>query len=311
MPDEPQEKRAPAVWAVVLGYNNAPDTVECLKSLEAGGHANLELLLVDNNSADQTIELCTEAVPGLHVIKNEKNLGFAGGFNVGLTHCLDQGADLIFMVNNDTVVDAQLVSRLVEAAEADPGTGILVPKIFYNDRREVIWSAGSRYRRFPPAIVLRRTKTPGDGRFDADEVLDFATTCALLLTRQMLKDTGLLDTNFFFFYDDYDLCIRAREAGYSIRYVPGAHMWHKVSVSTKAGSRSPFFWRTHGRGEAIFCRKHRKYRLMTGVVHRLYVFLRLIAEGRFYALGPFLQGYREGMRAEIAPVPRWRDSAAT
>lgn len=308
MPDEPQEKRAPAVWAVVLGYNNAPDTVECLKSLEAGGHVGLELLLVDNNSADQTIELCTEAVPGLHVIKNEKNLGFAGGFNVGLTHCLDHGADLIFMVNNDTVVDGQLLSRLVEAAVADAGAGILVPKIFYNDRREVIWSAGSRYRRFPPAIVLRGTKTPDDGRFDNDTALEFATTCALLLTRQMLKDTGLLDTNFFFFYDDYDLCIRAREAGYSIRYVPGAHMWHKVSVSTKAGSRSPFFWRTHGRGEAIFCRKHRKYRLMTGVVHRLYVFLRLIAEGRFYALSPFLRGYREGMRAEIEPVPKWRES---
>jgi GT2 family glycosyltransferase len=295
--------REPLVWAVTLGFNNAGDTVECLQKLAESNYGNMRLMLVDNGSSDGTVAEVAQALPSVKIVKIGRNIGFAAGFNVGIQEALSQGADYVFMINNDTVVSPDLVAGLVSEGEGHLSAGIIVPKIFYHDHPDVVWSAGSRYRPFPPAIILRRTKGPDDGRYDSEPELEFATTCALLLKRQLLVDVGLLDTNFFFYCEDYDLCIRAREAGYSIRFVPGAVMRHKVSMSTKAGSRNPFFWETYGRSEAIFCRKHRKRRWMTGWFHVAYIVARFVFEGKYYGLVPFMKGFSAGRRQEIRQVP--------
>jgi GT2 family glycosyltransferase len=236
------------------------------------------------------------------------NIGFARGFNAALAYAMRQGADFIFMLNNDTVVDAETVGNLAAAAQAEPRAGIVVPKIYYFDQPEVVWSAGSRFRRFPPAVVLRRTAGADDGRYDRELNLEFTTTCALLLRRSLIEDVGLLDPNFFILYDDYDLSLRAREQGYLIRFAPDAHLRHKVSKSTAVGAPNPFYWFHYGRSAMIFCRKHQRRRLMTGPWHRWYVILRFLAEGKHFGLRPFLKGLRAGRTATLLPVPRWDDA---
>jgi GT2 family glycosyltransferase len=298
---------APSVWAVVVGYNHVEDSVECLQSLAKSEWPGLRTVFVDNNSGDGSAERIRAGLPGTVVIRMKENVGFARGYNVGLAHALAQGADFVFMLNNDTTVNESTVRRLVEASQAHPEAGILVPKIYYFDFPDAIWSAGSKYRRFPPVVVLRKTKGPDDGRYDADPVLEFATTCALLFPRRFLEQVGLLDPNYFIFYDDYDLSLRARDAGFTIRLVPDAHLWHKVSTSTQAGTRSPFFWTNYGRSEMIFCRRQRHHRWLTGWVHRLYVMARLVAEGKSFGLAPFIEGMRAGRGCELKPVPRWND----
>ncbi|MBP7830954.1 MAG: glycosyltransferase family 2 protein [Kiritimatiellae bacterium] len=295
----------PRVWAVTLGFNNAADTVECLQSVVRSKGVDLRLLLVDNASRDDTVERVLKEFPAAGVIRLKENTGFARGFNVGLVHALREGADFVFMVNNDTTIAPDLLRRLVDAAAAEPRAAILVPKIYYYDEPKVVWSAGARFRAFPPAIVIRRGRAEDDGSLDAPLDLPFATTCALGFPRRALETLGLLDRNFFFFSEDYDLSLRARGAGELIRFVPEAHMWHKVSKSTKVGSPNPFFWRTYGRSTRIFCRKHRRaHPWMTGPAHLLYVLLRMIAEGKRFGVRPFLEGWREGGRAEVLPVPQ-------
>lgn len=295
-----------SVWAVVVGYNHVDDTRECLQSLVAGGFPAGRVVFVDNRSSDDSAGIVRREFPAAAVILMAENVGFARGYNVGMAHALAQGAEFVFILNNDTVVDAHTVDRLVADARAHPEAGVFAPKIFYYDHKDVVWSAGSRYRRFPPAVVLRRTEGPDDGRYDDAPELEFITTCALLFPRAFLDKVGLLDANFFILHDDYDLSIRARQAGFAIRLVPAAHLWHKVSKSTQVGAPNPFVWRHAGRSEAIFRRRHRAaYPWMTGGFHLGYVLLRMVAEGKTYGVKPFLQGFREGHRAELKPVPRW------
>ncbi len=297
------------IWAVVVGYNHVDDTRECLQSLVDGGFPEGRIVFVDNASQDDSAAIVHREFPAAVVIQMAENTGFARGYNTGMAHAMAQGADFVFILNNDTVADAHTVERLAADARAHPEAGILAPKIFYYDHKDTVWSAGSRYRRFPPAVVLRRTTGPDDGRFDHEPELEFITTCALLFPRAFLEKCGLLDGNFFILHDDYDISIRARQAGFSIRLVPEAHLWHKVSKSTQVGAPNPFVWRHAGRSEAIFRRRHQAaYPWLTGWIHLGYVMLRMVAEGKSYGIKPFIAGFREGQKAELKPVPRWTDS---
>ena len=300
-------QQQPVVWAVVLGYNHVEDTLECLASLARTTYRPFEILYVDNGSEPDVPERVREQAPGCHVLRLEPNAGVAGGFNAGLAHALEQGADYVVIFNNDTTADPALVERLVAAAVADPGIGMAVPKIYYYDHPDTIWSAGSVFRRFPPVVYMRKTRSADDGRFDQPQDLDYATFCVILFSRALLEQAGLMDPDYHFLYEDYDLCLRAREAGFRIRYAPDAHARHKISKTTGAGTNNPKFWRTYGRSEAIFTRKFRRYRWLTGWTHALYIVLRFLAEGNPYGWRPYLAGWRQGAREPLHPPPALGD----
>jgi hypothetical protein len=292
------------VWIVTLGYNHIDDTLECLQSLSASEGGPYALLFVDNASTDGSPEKVRAAFPIAHVLENGANLGFARGFNEGLKYAAAHGAQYVFMINNDTIVDPACVKNLLADAEANPDAGIWVPKILYYADRDVIWSAGSRFRAFPPAIVMRGTRHPDDGSFDAPRDIRYATSCALLFSRRFLGEVGMLDGDYFILCDDYDLCIRALEAKVPIRFVPEAKMWHKVSKSTGVGTPNPFFWKQYGRSTAILFRKHANHPWVTGPVAFLYILARMVVEGHRYGFRPFLEGWREGRRATLTPPER-------
>lgn len=293
----------PSVWAVTLGFNNAEDTVACLKSLAASVGVELHLVFTDNASKDDSVARVLAECPAVHVLQTGANLGFARGFNVGMNYCLQQGADYVLMINNDTVVAPDCVRKLLDAALQQPRAGLCAPKIFYFDHPRVIWSAGSRFRRFPPAVIMRKTADDDDGRYDSNTELEFVTTCALLASRRFLERVGLLDRDYFILYDDYDWSLRAREAGFDLRLVPQAHLWHKVSKSTGVGTRSPFFWTHYGRSTALFFRKHRHNRWLTSPIHLAYLLARILVEGKYFGLLPFMKGWREGGAAPLQKPP--------
>jgi GT2 family glycosyltransferase len=298
-----EDSRPWNVWVITLGYNHAEDSLECLKSLSQSERVAFTLLFTDNQSADDSVARVLAELPHVRVVETGENVGFARGFNAGMEYACSQGADAVFMINNDTVVAPDCLACLLKEALAHPEAGILVPKIYYYDDPKVIWSAGSRFRRFPPALVMRKTREEDRGQLDGERELAYATTCALLVTRPFLEKTGLLDRDYFIMYDDYDWSIRARENGFSIRFVPEAHMWHKVSKSTGVGTRNPFFWMHYGKSSAIFFRKHARYRWLTGPVHHLYLLARMLVEGTAFGVRPFLKGWWEGKKTELHPPP--------
>lgn len=297
----------PSIWSVVLGYNHADDSLECLQSLAASNCHHHTLLYVDNGSEESEARRVLDGMPQAFVLRFAKNVGVGRGFNAGLAYAMAHGADYVFMINNDTKVAPNTVNLLAAALTADRKVGIAVPKIFYYAYPDAIWSAGSRYRRFPPVVVMQKTRGADDGRYDRHCDLEFTTFCAAMLRRTMLEEIGLLDTDYHFYAEDYDMSLRARGAGYKIRLVPAAHIWHKVSKSIRAGSKNPAFWETYGRSEELFCRKHRGYRQLTGWLHRFYILARMVAEGKYFGVRPFLAGVRQGRAAELTPPPHCDD----
>jgi GT2 family glycosyltransferase len=292
------------IWAVVLGYNHPEDTIECLQSLAQVAYRPLTILYVDNGSDPAHCDAVLQAVPDCAVLRLEPNAGVAGGLNAGIRHAFDNGADYVVIHNNDTKVAPDFVGHLADAARAHPDAGMLVPKIYYYDHPDTIWSAGSVFRRFPPVVYMRKTRRPDDGRYDQPCDLDYATFCIIMFSRAMIEQAGLLDPDYHFLYEDYDLCIRSRDLGFRIRYVPQARVWHKISKTTGAGTPNPKFWHTYGRSESIFRRKFRRHRWLTGWTHALYVVLRFVYEGNPYGVKPYIQGWRQGARDPIHPPPR-------
>jgi len=288
---------SPLVYAVILNWNRCEDTLACLASLSRLDYPNLRVLLVDNGSSDGTPEAVARQFPDVEVIVNESNLGFAAGCNVGLRHALERGADYIFLLNNDTLVDPAALNHLI--ALSGPNVGIVAPKIYYAADPTRIWSVGGM--RHP--LTLEKT---GDGRGQIDvgqwdDVMerDYLVGCALLLSRRLLTEVGLFDERFFMYYEDSDLSLRARQAGFRLLLSPQARVWHKVAVSS-GGSDSPNerYWMARS-SVLFFCKHVRGLRWLIVWPYRtgsaIKTVLRLIWHGQGRSARAYLRGLRDGL----------------
>jgi len=120
----------PSVAIIVLNWNGRDDTIACMYSLQKLTYKRYQLIVVDNGSSDDSVSAIRAEFPSVHVIETGANLGFAEGNNVGIRHALDQGANYVLLLNNDTEVDEHLVDALVDAAESNADGGIFGPKIY-------------------------------------------------------------------------------------------------------------------------------------------------------------------------------------
>jgi GT2 family glycosyltransferase len=303
-PRSERDRRPPVVGIVVITWNNLADTLECMQSIASLAYDAKDVILVDNGSTDSSVPIVRDRFPGLRIIETGTNLGVAGGYNAGIQDALAREAEYILILNNDTTVAPDLLIRLVEVAVAKPDAAILMPKVLRYDEPDVIWSAGARYRRFPPAIVFRDRNRRESELTELPTSIAFAPACGLLIARRAFEDVGLFDPGYFFFYEDWDFCERVRAAGRAILYVPSARMWHKVSRTTR---RSPeLYWRVWGESSARFYRSYGGPAILSIPLHIGYLVAREAVQGNLRALPTFLSGVAAGLRRPIQPAPRLR-----
>lgn len=228
------EAPLPKVAIILVSYKGKEDTLECLRSLDALTYPFCAVIVVDQDSQDGTPDAVRDAFPGAHVIENPVNNGFAGGNNVGMRAALESGADYLFLLNNDTVVEPGLLEPLVTLAETDKRIGIVGPKMLYHGEPDTIWAAGGAVDWRGRSVLL------DEGSKDTPDAtpreVDFIVGCGLMIKRGVIEKVGLLDERYFLYYEETDLCARVREAGYRIVYQPAARLWHKVSRSTGVDS---------------------------------------------------------------------------
>ena len=293
----------PLVYVVTLTWDQREDTIKCLGSLSQITYPHYRLLLVDNASVDGTVEAVRVRFPDVEVIVNPRNLGFPGGFNVGLRYALAQGANYVFMINNDTFVELNILDKLMSCADPSD-VGILAPKIYYADEPNRIWSVGGRRHPWTLEMIDK-----GDGQLDQGQwkdtiERDYLVGCALLLKRSLLEDVGLFDTGYCpIYYEDVDLCLRARQAGYRLLLVPSARMWHKVSASG-GGAGSPRERYLMARNSVRFFRKHvQGWRWLVVIPYRLgsavKTTIRLLYHGRRKSALAYLRGLCDGLRMSL------------
>ena len=238
----------PRVAIIILNWNGLRDTIACLESLSRLDYPHYQVVVVDNGSTDGSVEAIQGRFPEATLIENGENLGFTGGNNVGLRYALTQGADYALLLNNDTEVAPDFLSRLVQAAEADPRIGVAGPTLYYYARPDLIWSAGG-------AIDWRHGQTrmvglnePESGQFGtAPREVDFVTGCALLIKRAVMERVGLLDERFFAYYEEAEWCVRAQRAGFRVVNVPMAKVWHKIPLDARDHSPLVHYYMTRNR----------------------------------------------------------------
>ncbi|MBI5670126.1 MAG: glycosyltransferase family 2 protein [Chloroflexi bacterium] len=238
----------PAVSIIVLNYNGCEDTLACLRSLEHLTYPNVEVIVVDNDSADGSVDAFKQAHPGVQIIQTGANLGFTGGNNVGIRYALKHGADYVMLLNNDTVVAPDMVDILIEAMEANPRIGVSGPTIYYYSAPEIIWSAGGTIDwRHGTTSMIGLNEEDKSQFGNAPRPVDFVTGCCLLARRDVWEQAGLLDEKFFMYYEETEWCVRASRAGYQIVHVPTAMLWHKISIESRAASPRTHYYMTRNR----------------------------------------------------------------
>jgi len=236
----PTANPVPAVTAVVLNWNGRDDTLACLASLERCTYPALRILVVDNGSSDGSEDAIRSAHPDVDFLQTGSNLGFAGGNNAGIERALADGAHFVLLLNNDTEVDPGFVEPMVEAARADSRVGIVGSSIAYAHDPSRLWAfGGGRFdvatgwvRHVQRSVDPETLGTRGTRHY-------YITGCTMLLRRELVETVGMLDTSYFHFCEDVDLCLRAEKVGYRATVAPESRLIHKVSATT--GVASPTF----------------------------------------------------------------------
>jgi len=238
-------KAWPKVAIILLNLNGYEDTRDCLTSLQALRYSDFEVMVVDNGSSDDSAARLKREFPGITLLVSKENTGFTGGNNLAIEQALTNGATYVLLLNNDTRVDPQFVTELVQTGESDLSIGILGPKIFYASEPQRIWYAGGKVR-FARGSCDQAGKDTfeEDGKFSRTEDTGFVTGCAMMVKAAVFRKTGLLDTRLFMYWEDNDFCVRARRDGFRCVFVPSARVWHKVSRTSAANSAFTLFLST-------------------------------------------------------------------
>lgn len=244
----------------MLTWNNYELTRDCLYSVRKLDYSNFEVILVDNGSGDGSPERLAAEFPEVRLIQNDKNLGFPAGNNVAIRDAIQRNPDYFLLLNNDTLVAPDFLSKLVRVTESDQRIGIVNPKILYFEPSDRIWFAGGYFKPWWSTGKVRGVNRRDMGKYDDTREISFVTGCAFLIKTAVVRQIGLLDELFFLGFEDLDWTVRALRAGFRAFYVGSAVIWHKSSYDTKKNLGKPImdFYRT--RNSILLARKHLAFR---------------------------------------------------
>jgi GT2 family glycosyltransferase len=171
---------------------------------------------------------------------------------------------------------------------------MVMPKIYhyYGDQRR-LWYAGARWRPFPPSIKTVAMNQLDGPQFERYFTVEYAPSCCLMMPRQAVEKVGLFDPYYYFYYDDWDLSARFRAAGYEILFVPPAHLWHKVSITTVNSDKPARYWLAMGQSSVRFFLRHKSLPVL--LLHTAWFVLRETAKLKLNRISPYLQGVRDGL----------------
>ena len=228
------------ISVILVNYNGKKYNDACIKSvLDSTIGEQIQVVIVDNASTDDSLAALRDRWGGreqIHIIALEKNFGFSRANNEGIRWSVEAGIEYFLLLNNDTEVKTDTIEKMFLCHQK---TGkIVVPKVYYADRRNTIWCAGGDFTPVIRKTVQRGLNQPDRGQFDRSGECLFANGCAMFLSKKIVDRVGFLDERFFLYYEDTEYSLRAADKGIGIRYCAEAVVYHKVNGST-AGNENP------------------------------------------------------------------------
>jgi GT2 family glycosyltransferase len=276
-----------SVATILVNWNQTDLTLDCLAALAAAKVSLGDIWVVDNGSHPGALSPICERYPNVRTLRLEQNAGFAGGCNAGVRAALAAGADTIFLLNNDALVEPETLSRLMAALAQDAHIAAVSPKVYYHNTPRIIQSVGLR---IDPDSGHARMLGSGEadrGQYDQPAERDALFGCALLIRRQAWEQVGEFWEPYFNYAEEADWCLRARRLGWRLLYVPRAVVWHRTSSSL--GSNSPLKVYLIARNQLYLRRRHRRggWYGWRGLAYALYMYARTWA--RYMRLGQPVQ----------------------
>jgi len=284
--------------AVVLNFNGLKDTIQCIRSLKKchSGPYKLNIVVVDNGSDNKNVTSLSQ-INDITLIRNDKNLGYSGGNNIGIKYALEKYSDLILLLNNDTIVDRNLLQYL---AKASRNGDLITSKIYFEkgfefhrdlykkeDLGKVIWYAGGKIDWQNINGIHVGVDEVDEGQFSKSFETEFATGACMLVKSEVFKKIGYFDEKYFLYLEDMDFCVRAKKAGFKIIFEPKAIVWHKNAASAGgSGSSLQDYYITRNR--LLFAFKFARLRTKIAVLKQ--VLFEISKPVRRRALLDFLTG---------------------
>ena len=278
---------------ITVNYNGIKDTCELIDSIPFNN--NTEVIVVDNASKKDEASIISERFPHVKVIRSYKNLGFAGGNNLGIKEA--KGA-YILLINNDTYFKDFYIDNLIKRLESSDKIGIVCPKLRFAWGNYPIQFAGYT----PLSSITLRNKAIGfgeedNGQYDAPHPTPYAHGAAMLIKREAIEKTGLMPECFFLYYEELDWSMMFTRAGYQIWYEPQCTIYHKESQST--GQNSPLRTYYIVRNRLLLVKrnwdgltKYVTYAYLIGVVG-VRDFLKYVLTGKWELVGATIGGIRD------------------
>ena len=220
---------ADQVGVVLINCNGGKFTIPCIRSLLSGTIKPHKIIVVDNASTDGSDNEIAASFPGIQLIRNKTNIGFAAGNNIGIRELLNQGYEYIWILNNDTELDADCLRRQYNFLESNPNIAGCCGKILYSDFREKIWYAGTQLNRFALRVRSKGMLETDNGQHDLPQKTLFITGCSMFIRSKVWQKVGTFYEKFFIYYEDFDWCLRAEKQNLDLWYLPEAVIYHKVS----------------------------------------------------------------------------------
>ena len=268
---------------VILNHNAGEMTCHTLKALRRQTIAEqLHVIVVDNGSTDNSVDLLAGRYPDLHLIRNPENLGFAGGNNSAFPYCR---GPYVLLLNNDAIPEPKWAEELLRAARSHPGAGMCTSRIYVGNERTRFDNTGHMI--FVDGMSRSRGHMEADrGQYDREEEVLFASGCAALYLREPLLQVGGFDEDFFAYGDDTDLGLKFRLLGYRCWYVPSAIVFHQQSQTLGKNSLKKIFLIERNRIWVLI-----KYLPLLWILKSpIYTGLRLLLSGKAASRGEGLAG---------------------
>lgn len=299
-----------SVAIILVNWNGFAYTKACLESLQKVKEPDFQVIVVDNASTEPEGQQLKEHFPKLLLISNSENLGFAGGNNVGIRYALAQGFDQILLLNNDTLVDPYFLKPLQTELHAS-NYGAVQPLICFAQDPKRLWSAGGKWNSLLGRAITLGDRVPlANYTPPKDLELDWATGCCLLLSKEAILAAGMLDEDYFAYFEDVEWSLRIRKSGFKIGLSENSIIYHEAGAASKKqhaeGTLSPKVFYFHVRNQFFLLRQHS---IVLGFPYHLLRFLSwgayFLIRGRFQKLSAVVQGIREGLFTPLNPEKKW------
>lgn len=224
---------SPLVSIISVVYNQTRVTIEMLASLRKVTYPNFEIIIVDNNSAEDP-RIIEEKFPEVKLIRSSSNLGFAGGNNLGIAQA--SGEYLLFL-NNDTEVEPGFIEPLVHLFQHNKDAGIASPKIIYHGTDNLIQYAGSTgINSWTGRSITIGNQEKDSGQYNTSYPTQLADGAAMMVPMRVIRQVGLMPDLYFLYYEELDWCERIKKTGFTCHYVGHSVIFHKESVSVGKSS---------------------------------------------------------------------------